>query len=186
MKSETLPFEELELSKTTKFNQLLITAAKLFGENPKRGRLLIDDTVFHGPKLYMTLDEFGVPVGQLIYAEFTNAQNEWPSDVAKRTQQNEIKREATPANPKRSTIRTIGLHNLGNTCYLNSALQIVANLKLFHEYFVLTGMYARQSNLKNPQGYSGDLVESFAQLINQMYDENAEVVVPRDFKRVIS
>ena len=78
------------------------------------------------------------------------------------------------------------MHNLGNTCYLNSALQIVANLKLFHEYFVLTGMYARQSNLKNPQGYSGDLVESFAQLINQMYDENAEVVVPRDFKRVIS
>jgi len=47
-------------------------------------------------------------------------------------------------------------------------------------------MYARQSNLKNPQGYSGDLVESFAQLINQMYDENAEVVVPRDFKKVIS
>jgi hypothetical protein len=186
LKSETLPFEELELSKTTKFNQLLITAAKLFGENPKRGRLLIDDTVFHGPKLYMTLDEFGVPVGQLIYAEFTNAQNEWPSDVAKRTQQTEIKREVTPANSKRSTIRTIGLHNLGNTCYLNSALQIVANLKLFHEYFVLTGMYARQSNLKNPQGYSGDLVESFAQLINQMYDENAEVVVPRDFKKVIS
>lgn len=122
MKFETLPFEELELSKTTKFNQLLITAAKLFGENPKRGRLLIDDTVFHGPKLYMTLDEFGVPVGQLIYAEFTNAQNEWPSDVAKRTQQIEIRREATPANPKKSTIRTIGLHNLGNTCYLNSAL----------------------------------------------------------------
>jgi len=187
LKTETLPFEELELSKTTKFNQLLITAAKLFGENPKKGRLLIEDTVFHGPKLYMTLNEFGVPVGQLIYAEFTNAQNEWPTEIAKRTQQSEKKRDVPiPANSNKSTICTIGLHNLGNTCYMNSALQVVANLKLFHEYFVQSGLYARQSNLKNPQGYSGDLVESFAQLINTMYDDKLEVAVPRDFKKVIS
>jgi len=89
LKSENLPFEELELSKTTTFNQLLITAAKLFGENPKKGRLLVDETVFHGPKLYMTLGEFGVPVGQLIYAEFTNSQNEWPTDIAKRATQSD-------------------------------------------------------------------------------------------------
>ncbi len=75
---------------------------------------------------------------------------------------------------------------MGNTCYMNSALQVVANLKLFHEYFVQSGLYARQSNLKNPQGYSGDLVESFAQLINTMYDDKLEVAVPRDFKKVIS
>lgn len=72
VKSETIPFEELELSKNTTFNQVLNTAAKLYGLNPKKGRLLIEETVISGPKLLMTLGEFGITIGQLIYAEFVN------------------------------------------------------------------------------------------------------------------
>lgn len=63
---------------------MLITAGKLFADNPKKGRLLIDETVIHGPKQVMTLSEFGIPIGQLIYAEFLNEQNEWPTELAKR------------------------------------------------------------------------------------------------------
>jgi hypothetical protein len=63
---------------------LLITAAKLFSKNPKRGRLLIDDTVITGPKLFMTLGDYGMPLGTLVYVEFTNEQNEWPSELGKR------------------------------------------------------------------------------------------------------
>lgn len=140
LKSETIPFEELELSKKTTFNQLLITAAKLFGENPKKGRLLIDEVVLHGPKLYMTLGDFGIPIGQLIYAEFVNANNEWPTDIAKKSKQKDSERD-TPVGATKSQIRTVGLHNLGNTCYMNSALQVITNLQIFYEYFVSSNLF---------------------------------------------
>jgi hypothetical protein len=32
----------------------------------------------------MTLSEFGIPIGQLIYAEFLTDQNEWPTDITKK------------------------------------------------------------------------------------------------------
>ena len=83
MKTDDLPFEELELSKKTTLGQLLNTAARLFGENPKKGRLLIEDTVISGAKLFMSLGDFGIAIGQLVYAEFCNSSNEFPSDLFK-------------------------------------------------------------------------------------------------------
>jgi hypothetical protein len=73
LKTEKLPFEELELSKKTTFGQVLNTAAKLYNGNPKQCRLLIEDTIISGPKLFMTLGEYGINIGQLVFAEFTNA-----------------------------------------------------------------------------------------------------------------
>lgn len=131
----------------------------------------------------MTLAEYGIPIGTLVYAEFANANNEWPTDLAKRTAKSDS--GVTPA-AKKNKIRTTGLHNLGNTCYMNSALQVIANLQVFHEYFVTKQQHTKQMNLKNPDGYKGELVTSFAQLINAMYNDKDEIVIPREFKRIVA
>jgi hypothetical protein len=48
--------------------------------NPKKGRLLIDDIVLSGTKLIQTLEDFKLNSGTLIFIEFLNELNEWPSE----------------------------------------------------------------------------------------------------------
>ena len=52
---------------------------------------------------------------------------------------------------------------------MNSALQVIANLKFMHEYFVKEKMYHKQSNMKNPLGYQGDLASAFGMLLERMW-----------------
>ena len=52
---------------------------------------------------------------------------------------------------------------------MNSALQVIANLKFIHEYFIKNKMHMKQMNMKNPLGYQGDLVNSFGMLLERMW-----------------
>ena len=62
----------------------------------------------------------------LIYIETKLENDTWPTD-AKEIQKIIKKNKKAP--------RTKGLVNLGNTCYLNSALQALANTPYFKDYF---------------------------------------------------
>jgi hypothetical protein len=80
LKSEKLPFHELLLSRKTTFEEVLRIISTTFKENSKRGRLWIEDQIISGAKLEETLEDFGISIGQVIYAEFANNNNIWPSD----------------------------------------------------------------------------------------------------------
>jgi ubiquitin C-terminal hydrolase len=87
--------------------------------NSKKARLLIDDQVVSGLKLNQSLEEFGLISGQLIYIEFLEPNNTWPTDIHRASQK---KSEESPTTDIGIVGKTNGLYNLGNTCYMNSAL----------------------------------------------------------------
>uniref|UniRef100_A0A8C7XYA3 Ubiquitin carboxyl-terminal hydrolase n=1 Tax=Oryzias sinensis TaxID=183150 RepID=A0A8C7XYA3_9TELE len=74
-----------------------------------------------------------------------------------------------------------GLSNLGNTCFMNSALQCLSNAPPLTEYF-LDDQYEAEINRENPLGMRGEIAEAYADLVKQMWMSRSSYVAPRTFK----
>ncbi|AQZ14147.1 UBP12 (YJL197W) [Zygosaccharomyces parabailii] len=88
---------------------------------------------------------------------------------------------------------TTGLSNLGNTCYMNSALQCLVHIPELRDYF-LYGGYEREINTENPLGYQGYIARAFSLLIQNLFGRRASISVnptvstacsPTNFKNTI-
>lgn len=101
-------------------------------------------------------------------------------------------KKATDASEAHGKVCTIpgygacGLANLGNTCYVNSAIQCVSYLPLLRAY-LLSAQYKVTGDLNkdNPIGTGGKLLEEFAELLRQMWSAKLGEKSPTRFRSIL-
>ncbi|XP_049824907.1 ubiquitin carboxyl-terminal hydrolase 32 isoform X2 [Aethina tumida] len=132
-----------------------------------------------------TLQDLGFRDSDQILIEVRNKDLTWPEEmgqlVASGGHELSVERRPTICLPPGAT----GLHNLGNTCFMNAALQAVSNTRPLTQYFQRDRQLS-ELNTSNPLGTKGVVARKYAELCNELWAGSTRSVAPLKLRVCVS
>lgn len=162
--------------------EITFKALNLNPENTRLDLLTPDDLSFclvlEDDK--QTMEEAGIGDKANILIETRNKDQTWPEEIGSLAMSNSS--DAFRTRTRALSVMNIekgltGLNNLGNTCFMNSALQCVSNTRPLTLYF-LSKMHMYELNRTNPIGMKGHIAKRYGDLIQELWSGTVKSIAP--------
>ncbi|XP_062601497.1 ubiquitin carboxyl-terminal hydrolase 32-like isoform X2 [Saccostrea cucullata] len=120
----------------------------------------------------MTVEDCGVEENQSLLIEVRNKDLTWPEEMSQLAKNKTCRKEQVPTQ-KGAT----GLNNLGNTCFMNAAVQCVSNTWPLTQYFI-GGLHLFELNRSNPLGMKGHIAQRYGELVKDLWSGTSKTIAP--------
>jgi len=169
-KNTTVQIFREDLSRT---KRIMLESVRIFEienlDDKMEKRTLLED--------HLKLD--GIPKTSALLVEFRKPDLSWPEDLA------ELARGKIIARKTIKSYEYTGLVNVGNSCYMNAALQALCTTDPLNKYFE-QGLAQWETNDSNQNGYHGKLVANFSILISQLAEASIASFAPSKLRNVLA